>query len=485
MKKIIALILATVMVMLAVAACGGTGNTTTTGATQGTTTQATTQATTTTEYVAPIPDPVDVVVYYPMGENPVAINISTNEPAGQLTLAEGAEFELVQGNFYVATYYNGESTAKAQLGAALKTSGISLGLTNKRSENAPSRPGALVSTANWWRQCGERKYDMNIFMDTAAMNTAMGDYASIGKFGTIKVTGVVGGEIFLEIDGEEAFASETKVNFAYITYDGKVIKTATNKEGKTPISSASDLLRYAIDIGNGKETGYIASVWQNYLDQYGSPGSTTTCDYEGCGCGQNKQTHWQNAWFAGLIPVNYVSAVNNYNLIALDADALKVVYDNALAAFNTAVAANADIAAKKAAAEADGATDEVKKAYTDALAADANLTALNDAVTAAKKDYDNAVKGDTNADAYTTKYNEQKALFEKFCAAYEEAANTVLWDAEDIENSFLYKQFIDVPEKERVLPTYTYFYDAATDTYTIYVTSAMDANVIVGQWHKN
>ncbi len=478
MKKIIALILATIMVMLSVAACGGTGNAKTTGATQGTTTQ----ATTTTEYVAPIPDPVDVVVYYPMGENPVAINISTNESAGKLTLAEGAEFELVQGNFYVATYYNGESTAKANLGAALSNTNISIGLTNKRSDKAPSNQGAVnggSNNGNWWRNVGQKKYNMNTFMDVAAMNTAMGEYSTLGHFGTLTVTEIVGGDIYFESNNAsvgEIGASDMKVQFAYVAYDGTVIKTATSKEAKTPVANQCDLLRYANDIANAWELGFTAASWQGFLDYYGYTGAKNMCTCEKCNGTIDLQTHWLNEWNPNHVAVNYASALTKLaDLDPAKEAEYKTTFDAAQKAFDDAVAANADVAALRAKAEAEGAADADKTAYTNAIAADTNLKALNDALTTAKANYDNVAN-----------YNKLASLYEKFCKAYEEAADLVLWDPEDVENSYLYKQLTaDGVDLATLKPTLTYYYDAATETYTIYVTSATDANVVVRWPGKN
>ncbi len=493
MKKIIALILATIMVMLAVAACGGGGTSNTTeGSKNTTTTEATTttDAMTTTEKIE-IPDPVNIVVYYAKGEDAVAINLATNESAGKLTLAEGAEFELVQGKFYVAEYYNGASKALAEVGSAFKTEGLCLGLTNRRSADNPKNPNK-INGGSWWKSVGKKNFDTNMNMDVEAMNAVMANYEGIGEFGTLTVTSVANGEIIFEssIDGE-LFASDMNVKFAYITYDGKVIKTATNTTAKTPITNATDILRYALDIGNGKDAGYAAKVWQSYLDNYGAPGSTTMCQCDLCKGAKSLQAHDESEWNTLMIQNQYNTALTRYNYIALDATALKTeldAKDAALAAaqtaFDTAVAANAEVAALKAAAEAEGATDEAKKAYTDAIAADATLKALNQTVTdatAAQKtattNYNNAVAGDTNAEQYTADLAKWTALYEAFNAAYAEAADLVLWDKENVTESYLYKQFAEVEEEARAYPTYVYFYDAATETYTVYVTSAKDANV--------
>ena len=517
MKKIIALILATIMVMFAVAACGGTepAGTTAKPNTPDNGTSASTTEATTTEPAPVIPDPVKMVVYCAMGEEALAINIATNEPAGKLKAGEGVA--VVQGNFYVAEYYNGESTALADLGAAFKTTGLSLGLTNRRSETNPKNPGK-INGGSWWKTVGKQNFDMNIYMDTVAMNTAMGEYKDdLGEFGTLTVVKVENGEIIFNssVDGE-LLASEINVKFAYITADGVAIKTATNTQAKTPIANQTDIIRYAIDIGNGKEAGYFAGVWQSYLDNYGAPGSTTKCQCELCAGAKSLQDHYQNEWFAATIPVKYKSALTNYGYIALDANELQAVLaakDAELAAatkaFNDAVAAHATVKPLKDAMDAAKATydelhnadskdeqqatkdakaayDAAKKAYDDAVAADAALKALLDAQTAATTaqktattNYNNAVKGDDNAEAYTEALATWTAIYAKYCAAYEEAANLILWDKENVAESYLYKTYAGVAEDQLVAPTYTYFYDVATDTYTVYVTSATDANIRV------
>ena len=77
MKKIIALIMATLMVMCAVAACGNTETSSTTAGT--TTTQATT-TTATTEAPKPV-EPYTAVCFYTNAESPKGVDITNgNQP---------------------------------------------------------------------------------------------------------------------------------------------------------------------------------------------------------------------------------------------------------------------------------------------------------------------------------------------------------------------------------------------------------------------
>ena len=490
MKKIIALILAMIMVVFAVAACGdnaGTDPTTTpTPTTQGT------QGTTTAEPVI-IPDPYPAVCIYTLGEEPVAVNIATGEVVGALTAGEGVE--LTGGSLYVVDVVpaEGKATATKLLGNAVASSGMAVGLSNKRSPDNPKNPGK-VNGGSWWKTIGKRTFMMNCYMDAAALTAALGE-ESKNKFGTMAIT-IVDGEFTAAVfDGSEEVITlaemESKWKFVYVSYDGSTLVEATGKEAKTNAMTQMEIIRYAIDKAMGQEYGYIADCWQKYVDNYGAPGSTTKCECEiHAGTGKSLQDHWQETFLGSIVPEKYNGALTNFNKIALDAVECKAALDAADAAlaaaqsaFDAAVAANEAVAALKAAAEAEGATEEAKKAYTDAIAADANLKALNDALTeattaqkTATTTYNNAVAGDENAEAYTTAFNEWKAKYDAFLAAYNEAANVALWDTADMDNAPLVQIYGEAAEGTP-LPTFTYYYDAATDTYTVFVTSGIDANV--------
>jgi hypothetical protein len=169
---------------------------------------------------------------------------------------------------------------------------------------------------------------------------------------------------------------------------------------------------------------------------------------------------------------------------------LKAIRDEKTAAMNTAKAAY----------------DTAKKAYDDAVAADATLKALsaelvvdatarnnitnntpekNEGVVLSKATLQAAAQvRQTGVD----NYKKWTPLYDKFMAAYEAAANVALWTPEqaangDLKESPLYKAFKDIPAQidgkdNLALPTFTYYYDAATETYTIFVTSATQPNTV-------
>ena len=124
--------------------------------------------------------------------------------------------------------------------------------------------------------------------------------------------------------------------------------------------------------------------------------------------------------------------------------------------------------------EGDGpmkvAYNEAKAAYDAAILADADLAALNQALTEATTAQKTAKSNQDKVDNYKL-YAE---LNEKFIAAYNELCNVALWDTADMDNSALVKMYGDVEEGDKemnALPTFTYYYDNATETYTVFVTS--------------
>ena len=112
MKKILALILAALMVMCALVACGDVATTGTTGTTD------TTGTTATTEAPKPI-EPYKALCYLPSGEDAKAINIANNEVVGALVAGDGVE--LVGGNFYVVNVDAEQNTKIGTLGTASPT----------------------------------------------------------------------------------------------------------------------------------------------------------------------------------------------------------------------------------------------------------------------------------------------------------------------------------------------------------------------------
>ena len=529
MKKIIALVMAVVMVMLAVVACGGTGdvvttsnNATTTNATttQATTTQATTQATTTTEVVV-IPDPYTALCYLPKGENAKAINVVTQEEVGALTAADG--IELKGGYFYVVDVVPAEAknTAVKEVGAAVATKNVTAGyaLVNLKASSYLVRAVSL------------KNLDLNCFMDEAAMNTAMGDYTStLGKFGTLKIASIDGDLTSFIFDGgeDEELLTDYKWNFVYVGYDGATLEKATGNTWTPLAMSQKELILTAIDGAYGKDVGYSRELWNQATKNYGGVPSVTTVD--GKWNGTTHQNFTSGEWQNSLIPVKYAAAAKSYNeltdseaTIAANLAAAKAAtaaaekaladavaanttvkpladaMDAALAALNeakqvafeakvthetekaknknsteTAAALEVRTAKEAIQAEKQAAYDAAKAAYDAAVAADANLTALTTAVTDAKAAQKTAQDTQTKVDNYKTYAD----LYAKFIAEYNKVSNVALWNTEDMANSPIVKAFENIEEANRLLPTFSYYYDAATDTYTVFVTSAADANMV-------
>ena len=537
MKKIIALVLAVVMVMLAVVACGNNDDTTTTtngttagqttGTTAGTTkpttgTTATTQTTqaTTTEPPVVIPDPYTAVCFLPKGDNAKAINLANQEVIGALTAADGVE--LKGGCFYVVNVVpaDGKNTAVKEIGAAVETKNVTAGyaLVNLSAKSYLVRAVSL------------KNLDLNCFMDEAAFNTAMGDYSTLGKFGTLKITSIDGdmsGFIFDGGDTEELL-TDYKWNFVYVGYDATTLEKATGTAWTPLAMSQKEIILTAIDAAYGKEVGYSRELWNQATKNYGGVPSVTTVD--GKWNGTTHQTFTSNEWQNSLIPVKYAAALKTYQGLTDDDSTIATNLANAKAAtaaaekaLADAVAANATVkpladamnaaltalneakqvafeakvtheqekaknknstetaaalevrTAKEALqAEAQAAYDAAKAAYDAAVAADANLTALTTAVTDATAAQKTAQTAQTAVDNYKTYAD----LYTKFLAAYKEAANVALWNTADMDNSPIVKAFENVEEANRLLPTFSYYYDAATDTYTVFVTSAADANMV-------
>jgi hypothetical protein len=292
--------------------------------------------------------------------------------------------------------------------------------------------------------------------------------------------------------------------------------------------SAKEIILSSIDSARGEANGWSRELWFTTTKNYGGVPSVTTTN--GKFDGTTHQSYYTAEWQNSLIPVKYAAALKSYlaltdseatiaaNLAAANnaleaaqkalddaikanasVNELKVALDAALAALNeakqvafeakvtheTEKAKNknstetADALAVRTEKEALQATaqatyDAAKAAFDAAVAADANLTALTTAVTDATAAQKTAQAPQTTVDNYKL-YATQN---EKFLAAYNEIANVALWDTEDMDNSAIVKAFAEVAEENRLLPTFTYYYDAATDTYTVFVTSAVDANLV-------
>lgn len=543
MKKIIALILATIMVMFAVAACGGNKpaettakpNTPGNGSTSAsTTTQSTTQATTTTEQVV-IPDPYTALVFLPKGKD-VAFNVITGEEIGKLTAGTG--IELKGGYFYVADVVpaEGKQTATKEVGAAVTDKKVAAGWTNIKSN------GSVMSNGSYWMKptgASMRTFSFNNFMDVAALNTAL-EGTGLGNFGTITIKGLAGDATVFAFgtdpDSEELL-TDYKWNFVYVGYNGESYGKATGTTYTPLAMNAKDLIYTAIDKAYEQEIGTLRGLWVKAMDTYGGLPSVLRENDKYNGATQQDANC--NAFNGSLIPYLYANALTKYNTL-LDAGETEASVAATLAtanaaltaaqkAFDDAVAANASVKALKDAFDAaaaaldaakqteyearaayetekaksgadsettkalkpayDEATaakntaqaayDTAKAAFDGAVASDSSLAALNTTLTDATTAQKTAQTNQTNVDNYK-KYAEQYA---KFSAAYEEISNVVLWDVENMANSPLCTFFKDA--ENPYLPTFTYHYDEATKTYTVFVTSMTADNFIVEWLNKN
>jgi hypothetical protein len=72
-----------------------------------------------------------------------------------------------------------------------------------------------------------------------------------------------------------------------------------------------ELIRYATDMAWGHENGYQTTVWIENMRTYGNIYSVQTLD--GKWNGTTVQNYWTSTWQQELIPVQYASALANYN----------------------------------------------------------------------------------------------------------------------------------------------------------------------------
>ena len=226
----------------------------------------------------------------------------------------------------------------------------------------------------------------------------------------------------------------------------------------------------------------------------------------------------QKAFDDALAANSYVISLKN-NMLAAEAayTATRQPEYEARLAYETAKAAKAEneielkaILDEKTAAmnDAKAKYDAAKAEYDAAVEADANLKALNAELvvntTARNNITNNTPEKNVTDELYVSKatlqaaaqarqtgvdnYKKWASLYERFMEAYEELANVALWTEKmaeecDFSESPLYKAFKDIPAqidgKENVsYPTFTYYYDEATETYTIFVTSATQKNTV-------
>jgi len=496
-------------------------------------------------------------VFVPAGNTETAINLATGEVVNEFAVANSIE-EVKGGYLYLML--DGELVK--ELGAAVATRSVTGGATNMNVNGGR----ALSYSSYLIRGVSMKNYSMNTNLNVTGFNTVLANlgegYAeTLGKFGTITITGVQEDDITFIFDGDEnkeGYASnELKdfddedymaFKFVYFNYDGSKVAAATGTKWNPLAMNQMELIRYATDMAWGKENGYQTTVWQEAMRTYGGLASVTTDTNKWDGT--TTQNYWTAEWQNQLIPIQYNSAVSNYNKtitddvteakVAADLEAANAALEAAQKAFDEAVAANADVAALKAAMdkaleaynearqteyefrvvmETEKAKDKsspeaveaikkwqevavaifdeakvkeqkregtgpVAKAYNDAkaaydaaVAANETLKGLNDALAAATTVQKDAQTAQTRVDNYYKWVD----LYAKFAEEYEKAASVALWtpledDDDDFSDSALYQAFKDIDEDNRSLPTYNYYYDAATKTYTIFVTSGTQTN---------
>ena len=131
------------------------------------------------------------------------------------------------------------------------------------------------------------------------------------------------------------------------------------------------------------------------------------------------------------------------------------------------------------------AYNTAKAAYDAAVEANADLKALNaQLLTTAADDGVETVadvhKAANTAQTRVDNYKKWAPLYAKFMEEYEKAAGVALWTNEqaqgDMSESAIYKAYKDIASDNRSYPTYNYFYNAATETYVIFVTSGTQKN---------
>ena len=512
-----------------------------------------------------IEDGKKIVAYVPAGKTDTAVNLASGLPVGALTLPAETEITLKDATLYLVEAKEGKLVVLKELGAAVEAKKTTMGWTNLSTKGAI----ALKYSSYWMKETGAAMatYKYNN-LNTSALNTAMGDdAATVGKFGTLTFNAINQDSFSVYFDGDKEnvdFITDYKVNFVYVNYDGSALRNAKGSTW-TPLAFNKVALRYAAcDVALDQEIGTAQALWQEAMRTYGGYPSVKTMDDKWNG--ETVQNYNCNAFKATSIPSQYDSALSNYLLsttkagkteaqIKSDLEAANAALAAAQKAFDDAVAANATVkglkdamdaaltalntqkqvyyvaneayqndyyntktenqATLKATADAEKAKqtelqtayDNAKKAYDDAVAADATLKALNAELVVDSTARNNITNNtpENNDGVFVSKatlqaaantrqtrvdaYKKWAPLYEKFMAAYEAAANVALWtpamvEAGDFSESPLYKAFKDIPAKSSdnkdniAYPTYTYYYDVATQTYTIFVTSCTQASTV-------
>ena len=430
-KKILALVLALVMVASMVVACGGGNETTTEPAATttnadvtttepaatttkadvtttepaATTTAATTEATTTE---APKPQGAEeVVVYIPVDAEPTEVICNydsvtdamyaaiyeTVETVDAINIVTGETISVsnvTTGHLYLVKK---DGTVVADLGRA-----ITYVNSNRQGKKNGFTDTALmtgVKTGYWAYFFDDCTYLMNA-IDVDAVNAALADYATtVGSFGTMSIIDVTDDSVTALMGDKEVNAAELNVKFVYMTYLGDAIKEATEDYSVFGLKTSTVAnITAAEDETNADGQGSTLAAWK----AYNTSGSLLVTDL------QDVTKEYYPTW----------------NLFV-----------------------------KYSANNKDGLST-VEKAKT-------------------QKAFDAAL-----------------AKYEEFVGYYEEVVNCNLW-GEDISDSPV-KEYWDaaaaeLAEGETVAAlTYTYYYDVTTDTYVVFVTDNTPGSLVYGTY---
>ena len=437
-KKILALVLALVMVACMVAACGDVETTTestkttvdtdattkatdvttkatdaTTKATDATTkaTDATTKATdTTTE--APKPEaPAQAVVYIPVDLEPQEIvcnyrNVTdammtalyeTAESVEAVNIATGEKVtvkNVTRGHLYLVKTDDG--TVVTDLGEAMKFAAVNRFGKKDSFTDAALMTGIKSGTYAYYFD--DIAYLVNnISVDK--VNAALADYAeTVGSFGTMNIIDVTDDAITAMMGDKEVNVADLKVRFVYVTYLGDELKEATEDYSVFGLKTNTvDNIAVAEDETNADGQGSTAAAWKVY-----NPSGSQLI-----GNGEDPDIARMEA-----VPTWYLYRTNS----ALNKEGLSVVEKS-----------------------------KAQKAFDSAL-----------------------------------------AKYEEFVGYYEEAVNCKLW-GDDIADSPV-KEYWDAAtaalgEDETVTGlSYTYYYDVATDTYVVFVTDNTPGSLVYGTY---
>ena len=477
------------------------------------------------------------VVFVPAGNTTSAINVTTGETIADVEAINYVEIK--GGYFYVANKEGDTVKIFREVGAAIEVRKTTAAATNVFKSLTTGKNTVMGYTRDIIKNVSKQNNILNAYMNTKLMSLNL-DGLNLGKFGTITITDIESDAITVKDEANNSFyITDKKVNFVYFDYEGTKLVKATGN-AYTPLGmNHMEMIRYAQDIALGKEYGYSRSIFQTAMASNGGYTSVVTHNgkYDGTTQQTSTMNEWKasNIYnkYASIL-ANYQTYVNKKDESTIKADltAADAALVAAQAAYDAAIEANADLKALKATMDEkeaaytatrqphyearaayetskslkgadhaetlalkpafDDATavmnaakelyDTAKAAFdakvTEVLAADAAFKALSDTLAAAKTAQSNASKAQAAIDDYKV----WKPLYDKFVAEYEKVVNVALWTEDDVDNetldttSVIGKMFKDIAADKRAYPTFTYYYDEAAKTYTIFITSAKQAS---------